>query len=57
MKSAGNHAFYIRSRQGLQNPVRRPTADEIADMAARRPWSSASWPNATHHDQQRVVER
>ena len=57
MKSAGNHAFYVRSRQGLQNPVRWPTADEIVDMAASRPWSSISWPNAANHDQQGAVER
>ena len=57
MKSAGNYAFYVRSGQALQNPVRRPTADEIADMAASRPWSSVSWLNAANHDQQRVAER
>ena len=57
MKSAGNHAFHVRSGQALQNPVRRPTADEIAYMAASRPWSSVSWLNAANHDQQGTVER
>ena len=57
MKSVGNHAFYIRSRQELQNPVRRPTADEIAYMAASRAWSSVSWPNAANHDEQGASER
>ena len=42
MKSAGNYAFHVRSRQGLQNPVRWPTADEIADMADSRAFGAAS---------------
>ena len=28
--------FYVRSGQALQNPVRRSTADGIADMAGQQ---------------------